>query len=603
MGNKNVKSLQKEMEGSPSGNSTQIDGIRSRVYSTASVQSSSTHSRKRAGTRLSMKVKGLRKMISGQNVRQSLLIEQRYRDNIYPKEQFSDNPKFHVKQRKGRKTRVNQNANRPKTAEVNVDTVDISDVSLNLQVRKAKSSFTYDEKEKKKRKIPKPPKNKRIVPRYYSFCEDHPFSKEKDKLNIRCEEFSVLDMTTEQLKKKAIEMILCTINEDVFISNSLFKSKSKTSSGRRLFSSLSAGKNQRKGSNRQINGRLTGGQNRRKSKISKTISIPKNLSKEIKKEVANFVNEIEAKYTDTYYHSFKHAVDVTQMMFMLIFFLNNNLGRIQPFTMIISCLCHDMGHFGANNHFLKNKFLTNNRFIDRFGLESPLEEYHIFLTKNLISNSKLFSPKFMLEETVEEIVTFAETLIINTDMERHNDCLNQAKDDLETERKLVQAGATENVPLPESILILAIKLCDVANVSRNFNDAKRWTDLLSREFKALGTIEKTENIKYLANNVDIEITEEEYEKQLLTKSFIISDQLDSDSLIRFQKHCPDPDFAGCSVLTMEFMKKTTRPMAKLFSDVQGQAGWFLLDRMHTNQESWLASIKDSEENIENIKLV
>ena len=156
-------------------------------------------------------------------------------------------------------------------------------------------------------------------------------------------------------------------------------------------------------------------------------------------------------YTETSYHNFRHAVDVMQMMYLMI---TNHLGvgttfaldSTQPFMLLVVALCHDLGHFGANNSFLResaqmlkretrassgsrehresNEAVTSD-YVEVYGNESTLEKFHVAKASLMIHNHKLFSEEFMLRETKEELLDLVEYLVLWTDMDKHKDFMEE----------------------------------------------------------------------------------------------------------------------------------------------------------------------------------
>lgn len=153
-------------------------------------------------------------------------------------------------------------------------------------------------------------------------------------------------------------------------------------------------------------------------------------------------------YTETSYHNFRHAVDVMQMTYLLV---TNHLGvgstfaldAAQPFMLLTIALCHDMGHFGANNSFLResakhlNHEVRDSRgsdeqrssresngavtsdYVEVYGEESTLEKFHVAKASLMIQNHRLFSEEYMLRETRENLLDLLEYLVLWTDMDRH----------------------------------------------------------------------------------------------------------------------------------------------------------------------------------------
>mmetsp|Transcript_15563 Transcript_15563/g.19277 ORF Transcript_15563/g.19277 Transcript_15563/m.19277 type:complete len:108 (-) Transcript_15563:94-417(-) len=104
-----------------------------------------------------------------------------------------------------------------------------------------------------------------------------------------------------------------------------------------------------------------------------------------------------------------------------------------------------------------------------------------------------------------------------------------------------------------------MKLCDIANVIRDFEDAREWARLLTFEFEAMGTVE---------NN-------------------------DPTKLIEQQQRCEEPRIEDLAKLTLGFMVVFAIPMARSFEAVSKAASEFILTEMLMNMQTWLALVQSS----------
>jgi len=298
---------------------------------------------------------------------------------------------------------------------------------------------------------------------------------------------------------------------------------------------------------------------------------------EVQKSVENFVVSVSERYTKTSYHGFHHAVDVMQMMYLLINnFLEKKLSKAEPFFLLITSLCHDVGHQGANNAFLRQH--EDDNFCQKFGSTSMLELFHVEQLCEIVDSSALFSPRLMKSHVKEEFKGLAKDLIKATDMETHKETMkqfilavkNRRAQKLEKHRskafhtwsmsrtkKIVVKN--DNEGLPTEYLALAMKLCDIANVIRDFEDAREWARLLTFEFEAMGTVE---------NN-------------------------DPTKLIEQQQRCEEPRIEDLAKLTLGFMVVFAIPMARSFEAVSKAASEFILTEMLMNMQTWLALVQSS----------
>eukprot|EP00924_Labyrinthula_sp_SR-Ha-C_P001301 augustus_masked-scaffold_7-processed-gene-19.113-mRNA-1 protein AED:1.00 eAED:1.00 QI:0/-1/0/0/-1/1/1/0/568 len=299
-----------------------------------------------------------------------------------------------------------------------------------------------------------------------------------------------------------------------------------------------------------------------------------------------FVTHVFESYTPTIYHNFNHALDVTQLMFLFIEYFfdftsfrdnlreddevsfepdsldeTQKLGDYLPFVLILSCLLHDVGHFGANNAFLRNEERIRKNYPEIKMETSPLEAFHFRKAKALIEDSEIFSEKYVQKSILEEILVVVEILILATDMDlpRHQHYVNLFNEKRPTPR-------SPNEPLSVADCILAIKICDLANVSRNFPAAKNWARMLNSEFEAMGRYSQSEE-----------------------------ESLSFGHLIRLQKPKLDKDMVEAAKFTNKFISKFALPLAQMFERVDDRASYFLVNRMANNMIEWFNLIENGGE--------
>lgn len=250
-----------------------------------------------------------------------------------------------------------------------------------------------------------------------------------DKSDYTSMNYSVLSRTQEELIEDAVEMILETINDDLFVVES---------------------------------------------------------ASDCREAVRDFVGEVAKRYTDTPYHSFKHGVDVMQMMYFLTtrYLETSEVYYVDsPFCLLIAALCHDIGHFGVNNEGLRK---SRELQVQTFGEKSPLEHYHLSLAKTVVQGSELFTSKYLKEGAETKVLTVMSELILWTDMERHAEFMREVSKlrNSQRVRKSVRRFSLlrpEKESMPSMLLAATIKVCDLANVFRTFEDTREWANLLNME--------------------------------------------------------------------------------------------------------------------------
>lgn len=189
----------------------------------------------------------------------------------------------------------------------------------------------------------------------------------------------------------------------------------------------------------------------------------------------DFVDSLRQVYRPNPYHDFRHAVDVMQFMYHLLSCrdianqaLKNpqNNGDELKFMLLVACVCHDAGHDGTSNKFHRT---TQSDLFQKFGEESVLERMHYSHAENMIDESELLD---VLKDTGGMVMDRAQFLdavrglILSTDMEKHNAVL-----------------ATFKASPTTQLFNVLIKLADISNVTRPFEEARIWAKRLEAEMK------------------------------------------------------------------------------------------------------------------------
>ena len=99
-----------------------------------------------------------------------------------------------------------------------------------------------------------------------------------------------------------------------------------------------------------------------------------------------FLLAINCNYFDNPYHNFYHVVDVLQCCYYLLKNASNGripelLGPVHLFSLLIGCLCHDLGHPSFGNNFLKD---SDHPLAILFNDSSVLENYHAMVLFSIL---------------------------------------------------------------------------------------------------------------------------------------------------------------------------------------------------------------------------
>lgn len=181
----------------------------------------------------------------------------------------------------------------------------------------------------------------------------------------------------------------------------------------------------------------------------------------------DFVSSVRKVYVANPYHDFRHAVDVMQFTnFMLqqddVSSQLQHLPCETKFVALVACLCHDAGHDGLTNAI--HRKMAKSPLVERFGQESPLERLHFDHCERLVQASSLLD---IAELDHAQVIAQCRTLILGTDMEKHSALLAS-----------FAANPSNN------LLQMVIKIADISNVTRDFEEARVWSKRLDAEMKA-----------------------------------------------------------------------------------------------------------------------
>lgn len=208
----------------------------------------------------------------------------------------------------------------------------------------------------------------------------------------------------------------------------------------------------------------------------------------------DFIHKIKEKYINNQYHNFNHVVDATNTLCYILNNLTNDtkqkLNNINKLAIITGMLCHDLGHFGktgkyvqdyclpptivmVDSHMISSEFLKIYN-CNTFSSMSPLEEFHWYMTKEIVKNVGLFDN---FDDTIkQQILNTIKEVILATDPASLSDIILADDNDPKTLKKLL------------------VKSADIGTCLKEFDVHKRWANNLMEEFRSQGDLMKTQNI-------------------------------------------------------------------------------------------------------------
>jgi 3',5'-cyclic-nucleotide phosphodiesterase len=196
-----------------------------------------------------------------------------------------------------------------------------------------------------------------------------------------------------------------------------------------------------------------------------------------------FLTTLSRRYTDTSYHNWTHACDVTQCIFFMV--KKGNLcdvyERWEVFTLLLASVCHDTNHRGLNNMY-------NVRAETPLGIlfkdQSVMEVHHVHESIPIITRPGIDLFGVFDAVMLRKVWNVFIKIILATDMAKHFEIVRQAHSALDD-----QSFSMDNPDMRTLGLKLLIKLADISNVSRPFAFADQWCDILNKEFFHQGDLE------------------------------------------------------------------------------------------------------------------
>jgi hypothetical protein len=168
--------------------------------------------------------------------------------------------------------------------------------------------------------------------------------------------------------------------------------------------------------------------------------------------------------------------------------LNNVLSKFDLFALIVAGICHDANHDGFTNIY---NVQTQRPLGILFKNQSVMETHHCSVAIRVISDPERNIFEALSPVELKDLWGVIIALILGTDMAKHftflkevNEVLNEGPLDLTSPAKRLY------------LMGLILKCGDISNVSRPFELADKWCDVLCEEFFRQGDLEKTQGMEY-----------------------------------------------------------------------------------------------------------
>ena len=207
-----------------------------------------------------------------------------------------------------------------------------------------------------------------------------------------------------------------------------------------------------------------------------------------------FLTEIRDTYKKVPYHNWRHAVDVTQFVTyeLVTSGYDKILSSFEIFGLLVACLCHDANHDGFTNVY-NVKAETPLGIL--FKNQSVMETHHCAVSIDIISKDATNIFASLNPAEYKKMWNLIISLILITDMAKHFTFLKEFKE-------IFESGQWNPQGNPDHLLIamqMILKCGDISNVSRPFELANKWCDVLCEEFFRQGDLEQASGMEYTSD--------------------------------------------------------------------------------------------------------
>jgi hypothetical protein len=215
-----------------------------------------------------------------------------------------------------------------------------------------------------------------------------------------------------------------------------------------------------------------------------------------------FLTAVRNGYSaDNPYHNFIHACDVLAVCFRLMTMMRcvDWLSDVDMCALVISALCHDLGHQGKTNPFLLE---TSHELAMRYNDKSPLENMHCAKLFELCKDPWMNVFKRFNKDAYRQARKVCIAAILHTDNALHFDmvkdvkkayglvsdiCDTQARDPSAFKQEYTQEVLKKDTVL---WLKLILHLGDISTPLKPFFISKKWATRVQDEFFLQGDEEK-----------------------------------------------------------------------------------------------------------------
>ena len=195
-------------------------------------------------------------------------------------------------------------------------------------------------------------------------------------------------------------------------------------------------------------------------------------------------------YKKVPYHNWRHAVDVVQFITyeLIVSGVEKVLSRFELFGLMIAAICHDVNHDGFTNVY-NEKAETPLGIL--FKNQSVMETHHCAVTIDIVTKEETNIFASLNPAEYKSMWNLILQLILVTDMAKHFSFLKEFNEKFDSGKFNLDNQENRVV-----MMQLLLKCGDISNVSRPFDLADKWVDVLCEEFFRQGDLEQAQGMEY-----------------------------------------------------------------------------------------------------------
>lgn len=232
--------------------------------------------------------------------------------------------------------------------------------------------------------------------------------------------------------------------------------------------------------------------------------------------MSSFLDVAEAGYIKTVpYHNWYHAVDVTHCIYRLLHICGAEayLNGSERYALLVSAVCHDVGHPGLNNVFLVE---ASYELAVLYNDKSPLENMHCARLFEFVGTPKCNIFAALTKHQFQEVRKCCIESILHTDNVHHFPMIKEVQMLYEVNSEVLDAGRNrkQDEPFPPKDTVevfrqvdtrrllakLLLHVADISNCSKPFRICKIWAFRVLEEFFGQGDEEKKAGLPVQAFN-------------------------------------------------------------------------------------------------------